>query len=326
MAQFLGKAFSLKESTCATIAASAPIALLPELSEEHAAVCQLILGGLHHPGVTIEYVSEASADLPKIDWPRLPAIFKRDLDDYVRDYAGLALACPDCSAAHSLLTLLAHRLSARTPGSTTSMYTPQSAATLNHEVGATTGHRPAASATKEFKGAHLPEITPFSTPILPSRHSGSRPAVNREPSDPVLVTSGTDTDAVSRLNELFPDDAGGGQFMPDNNDITSILNRLLPDEEGNAQAAGTGSFSRMTALPSSGHSLFLAKITDNARREKAIPLIAEMAGVTPEEAEVLSKKVIIPVLKGVSKDECEAGKQKFAKLGVLARIKGAGER
>jgi len=327
VSQFLGKAFSLKESTCATIAASAPIALLADLSEEQAAVCQVLLAGLHHAGVTFEYLSDAAADLPKIDWPRLPPIFKRDLDDHVSDYGGMALACPDCSGAHSLLALMVHRLGSRGPGSTTSVYAPQAATASNHEIGATTGARPATTAAREFKGAHLPEITPFSTPILPSGGMpGTRPAARREPSGPVRVADGESADAVSRLNELFPDDDGGGQFMPDNNDITSILNRLLPDEDPNNSRAGTASSSRLTALPSSGYSLFLAKITDNARREKAVPLIAEMANVSAEEAEILSKKVIIPVLKGTTKDECEAGKQRFAKLGVLARIKGAGER
>jgi hypothetical protein len=282
--------------------------------------------------VTIEYLSEATDELPKIDWPRMPPIFKRDLDDYVQEYAGLAIPCLDCQAAHSLLELLVKRLGSHTPGSTTSVYSPQIAQPA--EVGATTGSRPSMPSSKEFKGTHLPEITPFSTPVLPSQPSplsGNRPAVRApEPSGAQPTISGGDTDAVSRLNELFPDDEGGGQFMPDNNDITSILNRLLPDEDppsgGSSQVNNTGSSSRLTALPSSGYSLFLAKITDNARREKAVPLIAEMAGVSVEDAESLSKKVIIPVLKGVSRDECEAGKQRFAKLGVLARIKGAGER
>lgn len=327
VAQFLGKAFSLKDSTCATIASSAPIALLADLSAEQAAVCQLILGGLHHGGVEIEYLADAGADLPKIDWPRMPPIFKRDLDHWVAEFGGFALPCTTCGAAHSLLESLISRMSGSMPksGGSTSVYAPH-AKVPTAEVGATTSSRPSVG-SKEFKGAHLPEITPFATPVLPSTPSplsGSRPAVSA--ANPPNEGS---TDAVSRLNELFPDDDGGGQFMPDNNDITSILNRLLPDEEGGGDSpnpTGTNSSARLNALPSSGYSLFLAKITDDARRQKAVPLIAELCGVSNDEAEGLSKKVIIPVLKGVSKDECEAGKQRFAKIGVLARIKGAGER
>ena len=71
-----------------------------------------------------------------------------------------------------------------------------------------------------------------------------------------------------------------------------------------------------------GFSVFLAKIADESRRQKAVPLIAELAGITTEEADVRSKKVIIPVLKGASKDDAELAKQKFAKIGILARVKG----
>ena len=47
-----------------------------------------------------------------------------------------------------------------------------------------------------------------------------------------------------------------------------------------------------------------------------------LAKITPDEAEALSKKVIIPVLKGASQADAEAAKQKFAKIGILARVKG----
>jgi ribosomal protein L7/L12 len=127
--------------------------------------------------------------------------------------------------------------------------------------------------------------------------------------------------------------------MPNNDDITSILNRLLPDEEqGHAAAAtpqpqatpvgqsgahATGS-SRLAAAgaPAAGHSVFLAKITDDNRRAKVVTLLEELAKLSHDEADALSKKVIIPVLRGVSKELAEAAKQRFAKIGILARVKG----
>ncbi len=119
--------------------------------------------------------------------------------------------------------------------------------------------------------------------------------------------------------------------MPNNDDITSILDRLLPDEEkGAAQGAadppGMGSTSgRMAALSAPvGFSVFLAKIADEGRRAKAVALLAELSGLSNEEADALSKKVIIPVLKGATKEEAEAAKQRFAKIGILARVKGPG--
>jgi hypothetical protein len=34
--------------------------------------------------------------------------------------------------------------------------------------------------------------------------------------------------------------------------------------------------------------------------------------------------VIIPVMKGVTKEEAEVARQRFAKIGILARVKGPG--
>jgi hypothetical protein len=128
---------------------------------------------------------------------------------------------------------------------------------------------------------------------------------------------------MARLNELFPEDESSG-FLPNNQDITSILNKLLPDEDGSSSSntPASGSSNRMNSSGGShGHAVFLAKIADEGRRQKAVELISELSKISKEEADVLSKKVIIPVLKGATKEEAEAAKARFAKIGILARIK-----
>jgi hypothetical protein len=135
-----------------------------------------------------------------------------------------------------------------------------------------------------------------------------------------LTASGGE-DPMSRLNELFPDEDAGG-FMPGKEDITNILNRLLPDEQPESTANANSGSRKLSDGGSGGFSVFLAKIADEDRRKKASALIAEMSRITVEEAEVLSKKMIIPVLKGVSKAEADAAKAQFGKIGILARVKG----
>jgi hypothetical protein len=331
VAQFLGKAFSLKDNTSATIAGSAPIALLSDLTQDEAAAMQLVMASIQTDGVVVQFSREAPEDLPKIDWPRRPLVFKREIAEYVNDLA-MPLPCPDCGKLHPLIRLLSDRLVQRWGGSTSMIYQP-------HEAGRsaplTAASAPARQSTnsREFRGASMPEITPFSNEVLPpsaapptqtksSRHNAAQAA-----SAPAPTAKEASDDALTRLNELFPDEEGaggnvGGNFIPNNNDITNILNRLLPDEESSTRT-GAPSSGRLTAMPSSGFSVFLAKIGDEARRAKAVPLIAELGKITNDEADALSKKVIIPVLKGVTKDEAEAAKQRFAKIGILARVKGA---
>lgn len=305
VAQLLGRAFSLKDSTCVSIAGSTPIVLLTELSKDEAAALCLAMVGLEQRGATVELTHEDVSELPKIDWPKRPLVFKRDISEFPTDFAALSLNIPGSNRSYSLLELLLVRLD------------PQSRPV---------GH--AGRPSTEFKGGPLPEVTPFSNQVLSAPTPTPVPGHTQVPRAPEPSAT-ADGDAVSRLNELFPEEDGG--FMPNNDDITSILDRLLPDEEKGTAEPGSGpvgmgsNSGRMAALSAPvGFSVFLAKIADEARRAKAVPLLAELSGLSQEEADALSKKVIIPVLKGATKEEAEGAKQRFAKIGILARVKGPG--
>ena len=332
IAQLLAKAFSLKDSTCASIADSAPIILLTDLTLNEAAALQLSLSGFTRIGAVVEFTEEASDDLPKIDWPRRPQVFKRDIADYVADFQ---LEVPTGIGRQTLISLLikvfpgaGERSSAEpiilapTSPATTSLYPTQMTTTVPAPATRSQG--------AEFRGIQLPEITPFGGVAAMPPSSGTHPPTTT--SLKLTSSNGNKDETLSRLNELFPDEESSG-FVPNNQDITSILNKLLPDEEGSGlNIAVSGISGRRTAIgggntgsgshPTQGWSVFLAKIADEGRRQKAVPLIAELANMTPEEADALSKKVIISVLKGADQAAAEAAKQKFAKIGILARVKG----
>lgn len=299
-AVFIGKLFSLKEHTTQQIVASCPIVLLAALGREEAAAMHLLVHSLGASGAQVELSSSPSGDLPKIDWPRRPQVFKRELSEWVGDLQ-VPLPLPGGGQVRLIDLLLA----------------------------AVEGRPPTKS---EFKGSHLPEVTPFATPALPPE---PRPATTRTPlppppqvrpttpAPPQAESAGSGEDPMSRLNELFPDEEGGG-FMPGKDDITSILNKILPDEQGGSAPAGStsGGSRRLSEIGGGGFSVFVAKIADEDRRKKAAALIVELSKISPEEAEALSKKMIIPVLKGVSKEAAEAAKLQFGKIGILARVKG----
>jgi hypothetical protein len=300
-AVLLGKLFSLKEHTCAQIVGSAPIVLLNGLGGEEAAAVRLLAHGMVNLGCTIEIQPQLPPDLPKIDWPRRPQVFKRELTEWVSDFQ-IQLRLPGGQGTR-LLDLLA-----AIAGSGT-------------EIQITRPHG-APSAKSEFRGAALPEVTPFSTPALPP--PTSNPVTTRSPSagqqrlaPPPPPPHGDETS--NRLDELFPEESGG--FLPGKDDVASLLDKLLPDEEAQTAAPPSGLAKTLPAA-GGGWAVFLGKITDEARRQKAVPLIAELAKVTPEEAENLSKKMIIPVVKNGSKEEAEAAKAQFGKIGILARVKG----
>ena len=331
IAQLLGRAFSLKESTCASIADSAPIVLLPDMTHEEAAVMHLVLAGFTRVGAIVEFAASAPEELPKIDWPRRPQVFKREITEHVAD-CQLMVTLPGGGSSSVLALLLPALPGTHLTGSQlVQNVSPSQALASSAGIASAPVAPQAQSRGNEFRGIQLPEITPFGgVPTLAPTPATRQPATSAlRPAASAAAISSTD-DTLSRLNELFPEEESSG-FIPNNQDITSILNRLLPDEEsqinGSGSALTAASSGRRAAVGSGGHSVqgwavFLAKIADEGRRQKALPLIIEMAKITPEEAEVLSKKVIIPVLKGASQADAEAAKQRFAKIGILARVKG----
>ncbi len=333
----LGRAFSLKEATCANIVQSAPIILIDGLEAKEAAAVSLVLRALEVAGAQMEYIPQDSEDLPKIDWPKKPALFKQKIPSLIASYE---LPLTAGGNNFNLIDLLLERIGG---GAAAGTAAPAPAAAAAPVAESTESNR--LSSVKEFTGLNLPEVTPFSNVALsdPEASSSTMPAAN------------TTDDVGARMNELFGED--DEELVPSSGQITNILDKLLPDEE-----PGTGHISHnslatpMTTAPagapppppaatpqgrvgvsangsetsganqiiSSGtgnFSLFLSKITDAGRRDKAVPIIAELAHIEKEEAEKLAKKVIIPVLRSVSQDEAEAAKHRFAEIGVLARIK-----
>jgi hypothetical protein len=288
--QVLAKAFSLKDTTSASIVQSAPIILLNGLTLEEAAVLKMVMQSVVSAGAMLEFTTADLMELPKVDWPRRPAVFKRDVADYLAD-AQFTVPCPECHHAHRLIDLLVCRLTSE---------------------GTSVHHAPrTAGASREFRGAAMPEITPFSNAALAPM--------------PSAASGGGGGDTLSRLDELFPDDSGAltGAMVPNDDAISSILDRLLPDDDRLGQTTGTtGMQPALSGTSGSGFSVFLAKIADEGRRAKAVPIIAELAKISAADADVLSKKPIIPVLRGSTRDEAESAKQRFAKIGILARVKG----
>ncbi|MFW5830363.1 MAG: hypothetical protein ACOCXA_08905 [Planctomycetota bacterium] len=306
----MSKAFSLKDATCATILESTPIILIDQLNAEAAGAMFLALDGLRQAGAVMELRCTEIGDLPKIEWPKAPLVFKQSIDSYVEmtKHTG---PCPHCGQPVRVLDLTHRHLEGG--GGDTDLYQPQEIEVRKPETSANEAPTPSSSGrrqpptkagAKQFTGQPMPEITPFSNPVLPSQESSS-------------TETGHEGDVGTRIDELFPEDDA---IIPDTSDITNILDRLLPDEHRSEMNTGSSSF-QAVAHANGGYSVFLSKITDETRRQEAVPLLAELAGISSDDAEKLSKKVIIPVLRGVTQEEAEAAKQRFAHIKVLARVK-----
>ena len=68
------------------------------------------------------------------------------------------------------------------------------------------------------------------------------------------------------------------------------------------------------------YNVFLSKITDTAKRKKAIELIAKVKGCTAAEAKELTTRLVIPLAKSVGKKKAEKILSAFKKLKIFGRM------
>lgn len=317
----LGRIFGVKEATSENIVQSAPIVLIDDLARSEAAALLLALRGIETAGGMVRVTTGAADELPRINWPRTPQILKQDISRIVDEYR------MQLSGSTTLLQLLETMLDERLGITRTAARSEAAAAVAEAMPDPTANLVPQAPTPavatagpdtadhrQVFEESELGEITPFANKSISSSSPAAAPNLLAE-----------DADILSRMEEIFPDD---GEIIPNNREITSILDRLLPDDEKSPlQQEKLSSPSTSGTHPVNGSSgesfsVFLARISDDNRRQKAIPLLQDLAGLDEAAAQTLSKKVIIPVLKNVSKDAAEDAKHRFAEIGILARIKG----
>ncbi len=68
------------------------------------------------------------------------------------------------------------------------------------------------------------------------------------------------------------------------------------------------------------YNVFLSKISDSAKRQKAAGLLSKVKGCSASEAKELATRLVIPLAKGVSKDQAEDVLGQFKKLKVFGRM------
>jgi chromosome segregation ATPase/ribosomal protein L7/L12 len=69
------------------------------------------------------------------------------------------------------------------------------------------------------------------------------------------------------------------------------------------------------------YNVFLPKLVSGPRRIQVIPLIQEITGLSAAEAEALTNRIVIPIVKGVAKEKAFSIRDRFAAIGIQARVR-----
>ncbi|MCI0341942.1 MAG: hypothetical protein L0216_12475 [Planctomycetales bacterium] len=152
-----------------------------------------------------------------------------------------------------------------------------------------------------------------------------------EPSAPLVAKTLVPTEEPEDLPELEPLEkpAAEDEELPE-------LEPLVPARGAERKPLSppgkrpTGAIPKPGAAPakskgavaegSGEYSVFLSKITGGDKKQAAIELLAEIKGISEGEAADLCGKMIIPVAKGVSKDEADSLLARFAEHKIFGKI------
>jgi ribosomal protein L7/L12 len=103
--------------------------------------------------------------------------------------------------------------------------------------------------------------------------------------------------------------------------ILRILESAIPRDESDGDETGSEGTSEDKDSAKDSYNVFLPKLTTDDKKEKAIPLIEEITGLSNKEAVKLAARIVIPIAKGIDRDKADAIKDRFMEIGILPRIK-----
>jgi len=68
------------------------------------------------------------------------------------------------------------------------------------------------------------------------------------------------------------------------------------------------------------YNVFLSKIVDRTKQEKAVELIARMKNISPDDARELTGRLVIPIAKNIGRKDAESILEQFKKHKIFGRM------
>ena len=334
-AKAFAKAFNLDEGIANKICGSAPINFAQKLTKQEVKAITPVLGELSKTGVEFRITARLPEKLPKVNWPVRPQFTAGGApatSGLAFEWDNNAFVCPGCGesflfrrlgkvklvdpplvvgqngseAAHVPAPAVAARAAAPQPvkaavSAGTDLGSYEEAVRPAPRAVGVEGVAPLAG---EGESLDLPETVdeirtqdePLSEPVLPE----ADPLPPAEPLDELPGSDGgLGESAEPQLAEAEPEPvAPVAEPEP------------APVAEEEAPAGDPGEL----------YNVFLSKITDTSKRDKAAELIAKVKGCSTAEAKELTTRLVIPLAKNVSKSKAEDILNQFKKLKIFGRM------
>ncbi len=281
-AMFLSGCFSLPPVSTRAIASSAPIALLAGLSPAQADAIMAELAPTLPQGVEIQVSPQSAAAIARLQWPRPPRIYGKDLDDFAApEETARELKCPICGGVLSL--------------------TPDGAllkALLSHNTGRRPDDEPLRRSDAASRAAN--DRDPLFSGVKPLGPANTRHASLRS-----LQAGDTgfwfDSKGDFASAPLPPPE--GASPLPAAGE-TSHSRRVRP-------SAGLAAFMKPGVF---------AVVLARTRDAQTVKMIAEIMGIPEPEAMDRCLGLSLPVARDIALDEAQNLLARLRSLGAKARI------
>jgi len=303
--QELAQLLMIDTTYASQIISTTPIILLDGLLQDQAGKVMDQFAELLHLGAKIEMVDVLKKSLPRLSWPEPPAILTRGKGSAKSSQA--IIACPHCGKPITISVV--SRPAAESKGKdTTDLETksikpiapdPRIAQALKKSVKEKTSPPPVATATPKSKNKKNDEPSHFyDTPIDLDTFEKEVAALNEE-------------DKFSGMPDV-PD-------ILDLAEVQKVTNKAtpIPSEEGATPPLGEDPISDDAT---GNFNIFMSRPSSKPKRESAAEILAEIKGISLEEAQKLAEKMIIPVAKGISQTRANRYKQKLKTAGIPSRV------
>ena len=330
-AKAFGRAFNLDDTIATQICKSAPIIFAQKLTKQEVKAITPTLGELSKSGLEFRVTARVAGKLPKVNWPVRPQFTAGGapaVSGLAFEWDNNAFVCPGCGESFLFrrlgkLQLVEAPVSVGSNGAEAAQAAaaPVMAArsAAPQQVRATVG-----SSTMDFAGEAMPapravgvegvaplagegesldlpetvdELAPQEEPLLPDAEPLPEP-------EPLEELPGSDggfaAEAEPQLAEPEPEPE------PEPAPVAEPEPAPAVEEEVNE----TGEL----------YNVFLSKITDTSKRDKAAELISKVKGCSTSEAKELTTRLVIPLAKNVSKAKAEDILGQFKKLKIFGRM------
>jgi ribosomal protein L7/L12 len=334
-AKAFGKAFGLDETIATQICKSAPIIFAQKLTKQEVKAITGTLGELSKNGMEFRVTARVAGKLPKVNWPVRPQFTAGGMagvNGLAFEWDNNAFVCPGCGESFLF----------RRMGKVKLVEPPMAVGHNGAEVAAAAAAPAvAARATQSVKASVSSgnsELGSYEEAMRPAPRAVGVEGVSQlagegesldlpetmdeikgsdEPLADAMLQDAEPMPAPEPLEELPGTDGGFGESAepalaePEPEPVAPPAEpEPAPVAEEEAPAGDPGEL----------YNVFLSKITDTSKRDKAAELISKVKGCSTPEAKELTTRLVIPLAKNVSKNKAEDILNQFKKLKIFGRM------